>query len=327
MSKGIDKMASAWLGWVSALALGVFPAGLRAQDAWPAAPIKIIVPFPAGGIADVIPRLLAEEIGQVLGQRVVIENAGGAGGTIAAGRAARAAPDGYTLMAGNTSSHATAYFQYKNLTYSPDSFAAVGLIARTAPVLAIRNGFPAKTLAQFMAYARQSPATVSLGHGGVNSPGYVMCRSFLAAAGIDVNLVSYRGAGAVLNDLMAGHIDSACDSATSISPAILAGKVHALAAGASARLPNVPDLLTSAEAGLPGFQAETWEALFVPAGTPDAIIGKLNVALRAAVSSTIVQRRLFDFSSIPAKGEELEPAYTDRLVMREIEKYRKLLGE
>ncbi len=301
--------------------------GLRAQEAYPAHALTLIVPFGAGGMTDVIPRLVADEFGRALGQRVIIENVGGAGGTIAMGRAARAAADGYTVIFGNTSSHATAYFQFRNLQYTPQSFTAVGLIGRTAPVFAVKNDFPARTLAQFVSYAKQYPNTVSLGHAGVTSPSYAMCRSLIMAAAIEVNLVSYRNAGSVLNDLMGGHIDSACDSATTIYSAILAGKVLGLTAGSTARLPNVPDMPTATEAGLAGFQAEQWDGLFVPAGTPEPIIFKLNVALRAAVSSDIVQQRLFDFSSLPARGEDLEPESADKFVLREVEKYRKLLTE
>ena len=298
-----------------------------AQDAYPSHVINLIVPFAPGGTSDVIARLAAEEIGRSIGQRLVIENVGGAGGAIALSRTARAEPDGYTLVIGNTGTHAASYFLQKNLQYTPQSFAPVGMIAKTSPVLAVKKDFPAKTLAEFVAYAKQNPGQVSLGHAGVGSSNYLICRSFIMAAGVEVNLVSYRGAAPALNDLMAGHIDGACDSATSVSGAILAGKVIGLAVGSTARLPNVPDMPTSIEAGTPGFQAEGWNALFAPAGTPDAIISKLNVALRDAASSDFMQKRLSDLSSVPAKGEELTPDYTGKLVLREIEKYRRLLAE
>ena len=298
-----------------------------AQDAYPSRAINLIVPFAAGGTSDVIARLAADEISRVIGQRLVIENVGGAGGSIALSRAARATPDGYTLVIGNTGTHAASYFLQKNLQYAPDSFAPVGMIAKTSPVLAVKKDFPAKTLAEFVAYAKSNPGKVSLGHAGVGSSNYLICRSFIMAAGVDVNLVSYRGAAPALNDLMAGHIDGACDSATSVSSAILAGKVIGLAVGSTARLPNVPDMPTSIEAGTPGFQAEGWNALFAPKGTPADIIAKLNAALRGAAGSDFMQKRLLDLSSVPARGEELDPDYTGKLVLREVEKYRKLLAE
>lgn len=308
--------------------LFAFMAGAsHAQDAYPSKSINLIVPFAAGGTSDVIARLAADEAGRVIGQRFVIENVGGAGGAIALARAARATPDGYTLIIGNTGTHAASYFLQKNLQYAPESFAPVGLIAKTSPVLAVKTGFPAKTLAEFVAYAKANPGKVSLGHAGVGSSNYLICRSFIMASGVEVNLVSYRGAAPALNDLIAGHIDGACDSATSVSGAILANKVIGLAVGSTKRLPNVPDMPTSIEAGTPGFQAEGWNALFAPAGTPQPIIARLNEALRTAVASDTVKQRLLDLSSVPASGEELEPAYVGALVLREVEKYRKLLAD
>ena len=302
-------------------------AAAQAQDAYPSRTINLIVPFAAGGTSDVIARLAADEAGRVLGQRFVLENVGGAGGAIALARAARATPDGYTLIIGNTGTHAASYFLQKNLQYTPASFAPVGLIAKTAPVLAIKNGFPAKTLAEFVAHAKANPNKVSLGHAGVGSSNYLICRSFIRAAGVDVNLVSYRGAAPALNDLIAGHIDGVCDSATSVSSAILANKVVGLAVGSTKRLPNVPDMPTSIEAGTPGFQAEGWNALFAPAGTPEPVIAKLNAALRTAVASDTVKQRLLDLSSVPASGEELDPGYVGALVLREVEKYKQLLAD
>lgn len=302
-------------------------AAAQAQEAYPSRTINLIVPFAAGGTSDVIARLAADEAGRVLGQRFVLENVGGAGGAIALARAARATPDGYTLIIGNTGTHAASYFLQKNLQYTPASFAPVGLIAKTAPVLAIKNGFPAKTLAEFVAHAKANPNKVSLGHAGVGSSNYLICRSFIRAAGVDVNLVSYRGAAPALNDLIAGHIDGVCDSATSVSSAILANKVVGLAVGSTRRLPNVPDMPTSVEAGTPGFQAEGWNALFAPAGTPEPVIAKLNAALRTAVASDTVKQRLLDLSSVPASGEELDPGYVGALVLREVEKYKLLLAD
>ncbi len=314
--------------WKLALASAfLVTASAQAQDTYPSKSINLIVPFAAGGTSDVIARLAADEAGRVLGQRFVIENVGGAGGAIALGRAARATPDGYTLIIGNTGTHAASYFLQKNLQYAPDSFAPVGLIAKTAPVLAIKTGFPAKTLAEFVAYAKANPGKVSLGHAGVGSSNYLICRSFIRASGVEVNLVSYRGAAPALNDLIAGHIDGACDSATSVSSAILAGKVIGLAVGSTARLPNVPGMPTSIEAGTPGFQAEGWNALFAPAGTPAPIIARLNGALRTAVASDTVKQRLLDLSSVPASGEELESAFLGALVLREVEKYKVLLAD
>ncbi len=200
---------------------------MLAQD-YPSKPITMIVPFAAGGSSDVIARLVGDEMGRVLGQRIVMENMGGAGGATALSRASRAEPDGYTIVIGNSGTNAASYTIYPELKYTNADFAPVGLVAKTSPMIALKLDFPAKTLTEFVAYAKANPGKVSLGHAGVGSSNYLICRNFIKAAGVDVALVSYRGAGPALNDLMGGQIDGVCDAATSLSGAIQGEKVRAL---------------------------------------------------------------------------------------------------
>ena len=298
-----------------------------AQTPYPSKPVNLIVPFAAGGTSDVIARLTAEEMGRILGQRIVNENIAGAGGAIALLKAARAAPDGYTLVIGNTGTNAAVYWTTENVQFTPDSFAPVGLIAKTSPVIALRKDFPTKSVAEFLEHARKNPGKVSLGHAGIGSSNYLICMSFIAAAKIDVNLVAYRGAAPALNDLMGGHLDGVCDAATSVASAINGGQAKGLVVSAATRLTQLPDTPAAAEAGVPAFQAEGWNALFAPKGTPAPVIDRLNAALREAVAGETLQKRFAELAALPAKGEELTPDHVRALVPKEVEKYRVLLGK
>jgi tripartite-type tricarboxylate transporter receptor subunit TctC len=300
---------------------------VHADDSYPNRPITMVVPFVAGGTSDVIARLASEQMSIALNQRVVNENMAGAGGSTALARAARAAPDGYTIVIGNSGTNAAAYSIYPDIKYTPEDFAPIGLVAKTLPVIAIKNGFPAKTAAEFIAYAKANPGKVNLGHAGIGSSNYLICKGFAQAAGIDVTLVSYRGAAPALNDLMGGQIDGVCDAAASVTSAIQGGRVKGLVISSPTRLRTLPDVPTSAEAGLPEFQQQGWNGLFAPKDTPASVIARLNGALRTAVASESLQKRMDDLGSIPATGDELSPDYVSALVPREIEKFRKLLKD
>ena len=312
----------------SALALAV-SGGIQAKadDTYPNRPITMIVPFAAGGTSDVIARLVAEQMSLALGQRVINENMAGAGGSTALTRAALATPDGYTIVIGNSGTNAAAYSIYPDIKYKPDDFAPIGLAAKTLPVIAIKNSLPVSTVAEFIAYAKAHPGSVNLGHAGVGSSNYLICKGFVQAAGIDVTLVSYRGAAPALNDLMGGQIDGVCDAAASVTSAIQGGRVKGLVISSPSRLRTLPDVPTSAEAGLPEFQQQGWNGLFAPKQTPEPIVARLNAALRVAVASDTLQKRMDDLGSIPATGDELSPAYVSTLVPHEIEKFRKLLAD
>ena len=243
------------------------------------------------------------------------------------GRAARAKPDGYTLAIGNVGTNAAAYTIYPDLQYSPASFAPIGLIAKTMPAIAIRKAFPAASTPEFLAFARANPGKVSLGHAGIGSSNYIICRQFLAATKIDVNMVSYRGAGPALNDLMGGHLDGVCDTATSLAGSIEGGAVKGLVVASAQRLPTLPNVQTAVEGGIPEFQGEGWNALFVPRDTPAPIVARLNEALRKASEDPAYRKRLSELSAVVAAGQEFDPPYVEALVPREVEKYRKLLSD
>jgi tripartite-type tricarboxylate transporter receptor subunit TctC len=308
-------------------AMGLLAGPAAAQETYPSRPITLIVPFAAGGASDVIARLAAEGMGRALGQSLINENTGGAGGSVALTRAARAKPDGYTIAIGNSGTNAAAYTIYPDIKYKPDDFVAIGLVAKTLPIIAVRKDFPAQDLRGLIAHAKANPGKVNLGHAGVGSSNYLICRAFVQAAGIDVQLVSYRGAAPALTDLMAGTIDGVCDNAASVTGAIQGGAVRGVVLSSPTRLASLPDVPTSAEAGLPAFQLQGWNGLFAPKGTPAPVIAKLNEALRATVATDAFRKRMDELGSLPASGEELTPAYVERMVPTEIERFRALLSD
>jgi tripartite-type tricarboxylate transporter receptor subunit TctC len=298
----------------------------RAQD-YPGRPITLIVPFAAGGSSDVNARLIAEQMSQRLGQPIVIENIGGAGGAVALARVAQAAPDGYTIVQGNSGTNTAVYLFMPEVKFSPSDFAPIGMFNKSSAVVAIRSNFPAQTLGEFIAHARQNPGTLNIGHSGVGSQNYLFCKAFIQAAGIDVTLVGYRGGGPALNDLIGGQIDGLCDSSASVTPAIQGGLVRGIALASRTRLAHLPDLPTASEAGLPQFEISGWYALFAPKGTPAAIVDRLNRAMRASVASPDYQKRLDDLGSMPADDAEMKPDYLAKFVPQEIEKFRRMLSE
>lgn len=302
-------------------------AGTASAQTYPDKQITLIVPFAAGGTSDIIARIAADEMSQILGQRMVIENIGGAGGSIALTRAAAAPPDGYTLVIGNAGTNAATYSIHKDLKFTTDSFRPIGMIAKTLPVIAVKTGFPAKDVKSFIEYAKANPGKVTLGHAGIGSSNFLICKLFVQAAKVNVELVGYRGAGPALNDAIGGHVDGVCDAATSVASSINGGKINGLVMAGRKRAELLPQVPTAAEAGLPGFTNEGWNALFAPAGTPDAVIAKLNETLRKAVASEKVTKRLSELASFPASGEEFDPTYVKGFVEAEVKKYRELLAE
>jgi tripartite-type tricarboxylate transporter receptor subunit TctC len=315
-----NKRAARLLAAVSAL----FVTAARAQE-FPKHSITMIVPFAAGGTSDVIARTVADQMGAALGQTIVIENVAGAGGSTALARAARAEPDGYTIAIGNAGTSAAAYTIYPKLPFTPDSFAPVAMVAKTFGIIALRKDFPANTVQEFIAFAKRNPGKINLGHAGVGSSNFLICKSFVQAAGIEVTLVGYRGAAPALTEAIGGQIDGVCDAAASVSQSIGGNLVKGLVVGSTVRLATLPDLPTSAEAGLPEFEAQGWNGLFAPKGTPPEIIAKLNAAARTAVESETVKKRFAGLSTVAPDANEHAPEVLQQLVTRDVEKYRKLL--
>jgi tripartite-type tricarboxylate transporter receptor subunit TctC len=318
-------MSIARLLVAAAAALAIATAA-SAQN-YPNRPITMIVPFAAGGTSDVIARTVAEQMSIALGQAVVIENVGGAGGSIALARVARAEADGYTIAIGNAGTNAAAYTIYPKLTFTPESFVPIAMVAKTFGIIALRKDFPAKNLQEFIAYAKSNPGKVNLGHAGIGSSNFLICKAFAHAAGIDVTLVGYRGAAPALTDAIGGQIDGVCDAAASVAQPINEKLVKGLVVGSNVRLASVSELPTSAEAGLPDFEAQGWNGLFAPKGTPADIIAKLNAAAKTAVESEPVKKRFADLSTVAPDASEHTPDVLQQLVTRDVEKFGKLLAD
>jgi tripartite-type tricarboxylate transporter receptor subunit TctC len=277
-----------------------WPAVARAQ-AFPTKPVTIIVPFSAGGPLDTLCRILAEPMQAALGQAVVIEDITGAGGAIGITRVARSPADGYTLISGNQGSHITlGAVQQVSFDLLRD-FAPVAMIATNSQLILVRNSLGVATLSELVARAKADPGKLTDGGGGYGTVSHTSLLYFQQLSGTNIQFIPYRGASAALQDLLAGQIDLMIDQPSNSLPHVQAGKVKALAVTAPTRLAAAPDIPTTDEAGLPGFYTSVWQALWVPRGTPDAVIETLNKAVREALADPKVRQRFADL------GQEIPP--------------------
>ncbi|MDQ2954469.1 MAG: tripartite tricarboxylate transporter substrate-binding protein [Pseudomonadota bacterium] len=316
------------LGLACAAAFGVSAtaSGALAQ-AYPSRSITVIVPFPAGGPSDVVARIVTEHMGKVLGQTMVIENVGGAGGTLGSARAAAAQPDGYTLLAGSMGSHVAAPVLTPNVKYdSARDFEPIGLTANAPAVIVARKDFPAKDLNEFVAYLKKNAESVKQAHGGVGSSSHMACLLFTSELGVKPTLVAYRGTGPAMNDLLGGHVDFLCEQAVSVAEQIRSGTIKAYGVSASERLTALPDVPTAKEAGT-NYQMSIWAGIFAPKGVSKEVIDKLAAAIDKALDDPGVKQRLADLGgSIPPK-EERNPAKFESLVKAETTRWSPILKE
>src|SRR5215212_1219265 len=271
--------------------------GAEAQD-YPSRTVTVIVPFAAGGPADITGRIVADIFSRHLGQKFVVENVGGAGGTTGALRAARAPADGYTILSGHLGTNALAPAFYPNLGYDPQKdFAPIGLTAEYPELLVVRKDFPANNLKEFIAYAKSNPDKLNVGHAGLGSVSYIGCLLLHSAIGIKPTMVPFTGTAPVLNAMLGGQIDYECDPVLGTLSQVQAGTVKALAIAARKRSPMLPDVPTSHEQGLPEFDCAPFYGMFVPSGTPQPVIEKLAEALNKGLSEEPVQKRLADLGA------------------------------
>jgi tripartite-type tricarboxylate transporter receptor subunit TctC len=285
----------------------------------------MIVPFAAGGPTDVLARVLGQHMSQTLGQSIVVEDVTGAGGTLGAAKAAKAAPDGYTLVMGNLGTHAASVGLYKNLSYDPRTdFEPVMVVATTPMVLVTRKDLAVTTLKDVIALSKQRKITQ--GNAGTGSASHLTTLLYVSLTHADVQLVPYRGLSQAMNDLLAGQIDTMFDQVISSSPHIHNGGVKPIAVTAPRRAKAIPDVPTTIEAGVPELQTLTWTALFAPKGTPKPIIDKLNAAVDQAMKDPAVAKRLDELGAdVPAPGAERSPQALARLVTAEVAKWVPLI--
>jgi len=294
-------------------------------QSYPTRSINVVVPFPAGGPSDVVARIVTEHMGRTLGQQLVIENVGGAGGTLGSARVAAAAPDGYTLLAGSMGSHVAAPVLTPNLKYDPSKdFEPIGFTAHSPAVITARKDFPAKDMAEFVAYVKQNGDKVKQAHGGIGASSHMACLLFNAELGLKPTMVAYRGTGPAVNDLVGGHVDFLCEQSVSVAEQIKGGSVKAYGISASERLAALPDVPSAKEAGVK-YDMSIWAGIFAPKGVSKEVIDKLAAALDKALDDPAVRKRLGDLgASIPAK-QERNPATFDRLVKAEIARWAPIL--
>jgi tripartite-type tricarboxylate transporter receptor subunit TctC len=271
---------------------------------YPTRAVTIIVPFAAGGPADITGRIAADQLSKQLGQQFVVENVGGAGGTTGATRAARAAPDGYTLLLGHLGTQAAAVALYPKLAYNPQTdFEAVGMVGEQPELLVIRKALPPNNLKEFIDYAKANESKLNMAHAGVGSVSYTGCLLFNTAIGIKPTLVPFTGTAPVINAMLANQVDYVCDPILGPLPHVRAGTLKALAITSEKRHPALPDVPTSAEGGLPQFNLTIFFGLFAPKGTPQAIVDKLAAALDKGLDDPTARKRLTDLgAAIPDKN-------------------------
>ena len=271
--------------------------GAQAQD-YPTRTVTVIVPFAAGGPADITGRIVADIFSRHLGQKFVVENAVGAGGTTGTLRAARAPADGYTLLSGHLGTNALAPAFYPNLAYDPQKdFAPIGLTAEYPELLVVRKDFPANNLKEFIAYAKANSDKLNGGHAGLGSVSYIGCLLLHSAIGIKPTMIPFTGTAPVLNAMLTGQVDYACDPVLGPFGQVQAGNLKALAVAARKRSPLLPDVPTSHEQGLPEFDIAPFYAVFAPSGTPQAVVDKLADALNKGLNEEAVQKRLTELGA------------------------------
>jgi tripartite-type tricarboxylate transporter receptor subunit TctC len=313
----------AMLAAVTVLLAGAAPAQAQTQaPTWPTRPITMVIPFAPGGAVDVMGRILSARLSEVLGQQVIIENVGGAGGATGAYRVVKAAPDGYEMVLGSVGTHAQSQSLYKKPLYdAATDFAPVGLIAEVPLVLVARKNLPANDLKEFIAYAKANQAKMQFGSAGTGSADHLACVLFDVTIGIDVTHVPYRGGQPAMQDLIAGRIDYICNVLTTALPQIQGGLIKPIAVMTRARSPLLPDLASADEQGLKGFEAYTWNALFLPKRTPDAIVRRLNAAVQEVLATPAVQERIRDIGGNIVAAERRSPEYLGQFVASEIAKW------
>jgi tripartite-type tricarboxylate transporter receptor subunit TctC len=292
--------------------------GAASAQIYPSRPITLVVPYPPGGATDAIARIVQDSMSQSLGEQIVIENIGGAGGMIAAARAARAAPDGYTVLLHQVAM-AAGVTLYSNLTFDAEKdFVTIGLVNTAASTVAARPTLPPNNIGELVRWMKEPGQNTKIPHPGVGSFGHLAGVLLAQEIGGTVTHIPYRGAGPALNDLLAGHVDLSSQSAVVAGPLVKAGKLKAYAIIGKSRFAGLPDLPTMGEVGYKKLDLDFWHMLLVPAGTPAPIVERLNAALRDALADARVRKTFADGGMDVFPGEEQTPDAARALLKREV---------
>ena len=297
-----------------------------AQD-YPTRTITIIVPFAAGGPTDTVTRLVAEAMQRDLGQSIVVENVGGAGGTLGAGRVAKAEPDGYTLLLHHIGM-ATSATLYRNLAYNPrEDFAHIGLVTDVPMTLVARADFPPKDAKELVSYIQQNKDKVTYANAGIGAASHLCGMLFMREIGTPLTTVPYKGTGPAMTDLMGGQVDFMCDQSTNTTNQIKGGKIKGYAVTTEKRLDVLPDLPTTAEAGLPGVQVTIWHGLYAPKGTPDAVVQRLAASLQKALKDQNVVAKFAELGTAPVSDADATPESLKNRLNSEIDRWAPVIKE
>jgi tripartite-type tricarboxylate transporter receptor subunit TctC len=307
------------LGTVSLLAA---PITLHAQPAWPNRPIRLIVPFSAGGATDVTARVIAEQLSASLGQPVIVENRGGAGGNIGADVVAKSEPDGYSLLMTTIGTAAINQFLYSRMPFKPDDLAAIAMVNQVANGVFVNPDVPATTLAELIALAKSKPGELNYGTPGNGTSGHLSGEFLKSRAGIDLQHIPFRGTGGVIPELLAGRVQVAVDNLPAYLPHVAAGRVRLLAVTSRERWFSVPETPTVAESGFPGFEAVAWFGLQAPARTPRPIIDRVSAATIEAINKPAIQAKLREIGSEP---RPLDPTEFQAFINEESVKWREVV--
>jgi tripartite-type tricarboxylate transporter receptor subunit TctC len=301
----------------------VLQSGAALAQAWPAKPIRLMVPFPPGGSTDIVARIVAQKLGERLGQSIVIENRGGAGGTIGTALVAKSAPDGYNLGIASTSTHVVAPGVYAKLEYDPvKDFAPVGLMAISPYLLVVNPSVPAKSVQELVALAKAQPGKLNYASAGIGSTTQLAMEMLKAASGTYVLHIPYNGNGPAGTAVVAGQVDILFGSLPALLTFAKSGRVRALAVGTPKRSPSLPDVPTVAESGYPGFDASLWLAIVAPAGTPQPIIERLNKELNTLVAAADTREAFDKAGTEPLTGT---PADLAAMIRDGVPKYAKII--
>ena len=310
------------------LAAALSAAALLATPAFAAYPeraITVVVPFSAGGPTDTVTRILAEAMSRELGQQIVVDNVGGAGGTLGAGRVAKADPDGYTLLLHHISM-ATSASLYRKLAYDTlNAFDYVGLVTDVPMVIVAKPNFEPKDLKGLIDYVKANKDKVTYANAGIGAASHLCGMLFMSAIQTPLTTVPYKGTGPALTDLMGGQVDFMCDQTTNTTNQIKEGKIKAYATTTPKRLAPLPDVPTAEEAGLPGFQVAIWHGIYAPKGTPKEAIDKLTAALQKALADPNVKERFASLGTTPVSAEEATPDALKAKLASEIARWRPVI--
>ena len=299
--------------------------GGGAAQGYPDRPIRFVVPFAAGGPTDTVTRLVAEPMSKTLGQQIVVENVAGAGGTLASGQVARATPDGYTVLMHHIGM-STAPTLYKDLPFKPlEDFKTIGLVTEVPMTIVGKKDLQPKTLQELVDYVKANKDQVKYAHAGIGAASHLCGLLFQSAVGTKVTEVPYQGTGPALTDLVGGQVDFLCDQTTNTTGQIKAGEVKAYAVTTAERLKTLPDLPTTAEAGLPKLQVTVWHGLYVPKDTPDDVVKKLSDALKAALKDNNVATKFAELGTAPVAEDQATPEAHRQKLQSQIDLWKPII--